>query len=102
MVTTYAAINKLAWQLGREDGYSLIADSDRSGTSPGKDVLASLLEKFAPAVILMDETVAYVRQLEPGKSYRGGTFSSNLSFLQALTEAVSRVPNAMLDIRADL
>ena len=57
---------------------------------------AYLLEKFAPAVILLDETVAYIRQLEAGKSYAGGTFNSNLSFLQALTEAVSRVPNAML------
>ena len=87
---------ELAWQLGKDDGYALVADSDKNGTSPGKDVLSKLLEKFGPAVILMDETVAYVRQLEPGKSYRGGTFSSNLSFLQALTEAVSRVPNAML------
>jgi uncharacterized protein len=87
---------ELAWQIGREDGYALVADSDTSGTSPGKDVLARLLERFGPVVILMDETVAYLRQLEAGKSYKGGTFNSNLSFLQALTEAVSRVPNAML------
>lgn len=87
---------ELAWQLGQDEGYALVADSDKSGTSPGKDVLAKLIERFAPAVILLDETVAYVRQLEPGKSYKGGTFNSNLSFLQALTEAVSRVPNAML------
>ncbi len=87
---------ELAWQLGGEDGYELVAASDRDGTSPGKDVLGKLFEKHGPAVVLMDETVAYLRQLEPGKSYKGGTFNSNLSFLQALTETASRVPNAMV------
>lgn len=87
---------ELAWQLGGKDGYDLVAASDEKGTSPGKEVLADLLTRNGPCVILMDETVAYLRQLEHGKSYEGGTYSSNLSFLQALTEAVSRVPNAML------
>jgi predicted AAA+ superfamily ATPase len=95
-VAAHTLWGELAWQLGGDDGYAMVADSDHSGTSPGKDVLARLLEKYAPAVILLDETVAYMRQLEPGRSYKGGTFNSNLSFLQALTEAVSRVPNAML------
>src|SRR5690349_12405876 len=49
---------ELAWQLGKEEGYALVADADKDGTSPGKDVLSKLLEKFGPAVILMDETVA--------------------------------------------
>jgi predicted AAA+ superfamily ATPase len=87
---------ELACQLGGEDGYELVAESDKDGTSPGKDILARLLERYSPAVVLMDETVAYVRQLEPGKSYKGGTYNSNLSFLQALTEAASRVPTAMV------
>ena len=87
---------ELAWQLGGEDGYELVAASDKDGTSPGKDILGKLFEKHGPAVVLMDETVAYMRQLEPGKSYKGGTFNSNLSFLQALTETASRVPNAMV------
>jgi|SRR5579884_1764869 len=30
----------------------------------GKDVLAHILETYAPAVVLTDETVAYLRQLE--------------------------------------
>jgi predicted AAA+ superfamily ATPase len=87
---------ELAWQLGGAEGYEMVAASDQDGTSPGKDVLSKVLERFGPAVVLMDETVAYVRQLEPGKSYQGGTYNSNLSFLQALTEAASRVPNAMV------
>jgi uncharacterized protein len=47
-------------------------------------------------VVLLDELVAYVRQFEPGKSYPGGTFDSNITFIQALTEAIKSVPNAML------
>lgn len=76
----------LAWQLGGEEGYALVASADQSGTSPGKDVLQQLLEKCAPCVILIDELVAYIRQFEEGKALSGGSFDSNLSFVQALAE----------------
>jgi predicted AAA+ superfamily ATPase len=79
---------ELAWQLGGESGYALVREADESGTSPGKDVLAQLLAAHAPCVVLVDELVAYIRQFEEGKSYAGGTYDSNLSFIQALTEAV--------------
>ncbi len=87
---------ELAWQLGGQAGYELVQDADRSGTSPGKAVLETLLARYAPCVILMDELVAYIRQFEDGKSLTGGTFDSNLSFIQALTEALKAVPTAIL------
>ncbi|CAB3661229.1 ATP-binding protein [Paraburkholderia rhynchosiae] len=86
----------LAWQLGSAEGYSLVADADASGTSPGKAVLETLLSRYAPCVILIDELVAYVRQFEEGKTLTGGSFDSNLSFVQALTEALKAVPTAVL------
>ena len=86
---------ELAWQLLGKEGYDLVAASDHDGTSPGKAVLQKLLEKAAPCVILIDELVAFIRQLESGK-YCAGTFDSNLSFVQALTEAMKAVPNALL------
>ncbi|MER2551687.1 MAG: DUF499 domain-containing protein [Thauera sp.] len=86
----------LAWQLGGAEGYALVADADTSGTSPGKAVLEALLARCAPCVILIDELVAYVRQFEEGKALSGGTFDSNLSFVQALTEALKAVPTAVL------
>jgi predicted AAA+ superfamily ATPase len=86
----------LAWQLGKAEGYALVADADASGTSPGKSVLETLLKSYAPCVILIDELVAYVRQFEEGKSLTGGSFDSNLSFVQALTEALKAVPTAVL------
>jgi predicted AAA+ superfamily ATPase len=86
----------LAWQLGGAEGYALVADADMSGTSPGKAVLETLLARSAPCVILIDELVAYVRQFEEGKTLTGGTFDSNLSFVQALTEALKAVPTAVV------
>ena len=86
----------LAWQLGKAEGYALVADADASGTSPGKAVLETLLKSYAPCVILIDELVAYVRQFEESKPLTGGSFDSNLSFVQALTEALKAVPTAVL------
>lgn len=86
----------LAWQLGKAEAYSLVADADSSGTSPGKAVLETLLCRYSPCVILIDELVAYVRQFEEGKTLTGGSFDSNLSFVQALTEALKAVPTALL------
>ncbi len=87
---------ELAWQLLGEAGFEQVADSDRDGTSPGKEILTDLIRQAAPCVILMDELVAFIRQLEIGKQYKAGTFDSNISFIQALTEAMKAVPNAIL------
>lgn len=87
---------ELAWQLGGASGYARVAESDEAGTSPGKEVLVSLIADAAPCVVLLDEMVAYIRQFEDGKGLSGGTFGSNLSFIQALTEAMKAVPNALL------
>lgn len=87
---------ELAWQLGGSDGYALVKDADGNGTSPGKDALRQLLETYAPCVVLMDELVAYIRQFGDGASLSGGTYDSNLSFVQALTEAVKQVPTAVV------
>ena len=94
--TVHTLWGELAWQLGMEDAYARLKDADVSGTSPGKEVLTQLLATYAPCVILIDELVAYIRQFEDGKSLSGGTYDSNLSFLQALTEALKAVPTAVL------
>ncbi|TAN08689.1 MAG: ATP-binding protein [Rhodanobacteraceae bacterium] len=86
---------ELAWQLGGEAAYAEVAEADATGTSPGKVALGALLKAHSPCVILIDELVAYLRQFEEGKSYTGGTFDSNLSFIQALTEAMKAAPNAV-------
>lgn len=59
-------------------------------------MLKTLLERFAPCVILIDELVAYVRQFPESQQISGGSYDTNLSFVQALTEAAKLVPNAIL------
>jgi predicted AAA+ superfamily ATPase len=87
---------EMAWQLGRSDGFSLLREADANGTSPGKEVLRDLLAANAPCVVLMDELVAYIRQFPEGQALSGGTFGSNISFVQALTEAAKLVPKAVI------
>jgi hypothetical protein len=95
-VTVNTLWGELAWQLLGRAGYEQVAAADRDGTSPGKEVLIELLREAAPCVVLIDELVAFIRQLEMGRRYKAGTFDSNISFIQALTEAMKCVPNAIL------
>jgi hypothetical protein len=88
---------ELAWQLGGASAYGQIAESDRSQVPPGARALAALFEAHGPCLILLDEWVAYARNLvSPGKSLPAGSFDAQLSFAQQLTEAVKQVPNALL------
>lgn len=87
---------ELAWQLGGAEAFALVAEADATGTSPGKDVLGELLERHAPCIVLIDELVAYVRQFPESQAISGGSYDSNLSFIQALTEAAKLVPRAIV------
>lgn len=87
---------ELAWQLGKEEGYAMVKEADSNGTSPGKDVLCELLSRYAPCVVLLDELVVYIRQFVESQPLSGGTYDSNLSFIQSLTEAAKLVPNAVI------
>ena len=87
---------EMAWQLLGEAGYELVATSDKDGTSPGKEILAELLKQAAPCVVLIDELQKFFSQLVAGKQFKAGTYESNLAFIQALTEAMKMVPNAIL------
>lgn len=86
---------ELAWQLGGSDAYALVADADRTGTNPGA-ALRELLELHSPAVVLIDEWVAYARQLYGREDLPGGTFETQFTFAQALTQAVAAVPGTLL------
>lgn len=87
---------ELAWQLGGAEGFALVGEADRTGTNPG-DNLNTLLAQYAPCLVLVDEWVAYARQLfTADESLPAGSFDAQTSFAQALTEAARAVPNAML------
>ncbi len=87
---------QIAYQLLGADGYEMVRDSDEVGASPGKEVFVSLLKKVGPCVILMDELVAFYRQMDGTERLTAGTLESNMSFIQVLTESVKAVPHAIL------
>jgi predicted AAA+ superfamily ATPase len=87
---------ELAWQLLGKDGYALVEGADKSGTSPGA-ALAELFVACSPCLVLIDEWVAYARQLYGADGrLAGGTFDAHVSFAQALTEASRATPGALL------
>ena len=86
---------ELAWQLGGAEGFALVADADRTGTNPG-EALVHLFRAHAPCLVLIDEWIAYARQLYGHDGLPAGSFDAHFSFAQALTEAAREVPNAML------
>ncbi|MCY3953257.1 MAG: DUF499 domain-containing protein [bacterium] len=103
----------LAYQLGGRDGYEMVRADDEAGTNPGA-ALRELFERFGPAVVLIDEWVAYARQLRDGhidgadtaggdrdggsggRRLPGGDFDTQFTFAQALTEAAAAVPNVVV------
>ena len=86
---------ELAWQLGGAKGFNLVAEADRRGTSPGS-ALIELLRSHFPCLILIDEWVAYARQLYGVSDLPAGSFDAHFSFAQALTDAARNVPEALL------
>ena len=53
---------ELAWQLAGKEGYKLVEQADQSGTNPGR-TLIELFDLAGPCLILIDEWIAYARQL---------------------------------------
>jgi predicted AAA+ superfamily ATPase len=88
---------ELAWQLGGRAAYDRLAESDAAGTSPG-DALRELIADHAPCLILIDEWVAYARELYPRDDLPGGSFDTQFTFAQTLTETVTAIPAALLVI----
>lgn len=87
---------ELAFQLGGEAGYALVGDNDEKGIAPGSNLLEELFRKCAPSIILIDEWVAYLRQIYKVEGLPSGSFDANLSFVQSLTEAVKASPGTLL------
>jgi hypothetical protein len=92
---------QLGWGKGGEEGaleaYLMVEKADLAGVSPGSDTLVELLERFGPALIIIDELVAFARNLYNAPDrLAAGTFDAVMTFVQALTEAVKRSSDSML------
>jgi uncharacterized protein len=80
----------LAWRLAGDEGLALVQEAENARTNPGSEIFLEVLRLAGPCIILLDEVVAYARQLQDDR------FEAFLSFIQSLTEAVKMAPNALL------
>jgi uncharacterized protein len=87
---------ELAWQLGGAELFDMVAENDARGIAPGSNLLEAIFKKCSPCLILIDEWVAYLRQIYKVDGLPSGSFDANLSFVQALTEAVKASPGTLL------
>lgn len=96
---------ELAWQLGESAGgvkeakkaFNRIAADDEKATSPG-DALRELFKEYGPCLILIDEWVAYARQLHDQSDLPAGGFETQFTFAQVLTESAKLAKNCLLVI----
>lgn len=89
---------EIAYQLAGAEGYALVEESDKAGTNPG-DQLEAVFRLAGPSVVLIDEWVAYARQLpsrEGEPRLVGGDFDTQFTFAQLLTEAAAACDNVVV------
>src|SRR5579883_1883017 len=77
---------ELAWQLGGKAAFERVRADDERATNPG-DAIRQLFNEYGPCLVLIDEWVAYARQLHDAADLPGGSFETQFSFAQALTES---------------
>jgi predicted AAA+ superfamily ATPase len=87
---------EMAHQLLGAAGYALVANADRKGVSPGSDTLREIFRRAAPCLVLIDEWVMFVRMLYNRADLPAGSFDSNMSFAQSLTEGAKASPRTLV------
>jgi len=88
---------ELAWQLGGKKAFARVKADDERATSPG-DALRELFNEYGPCLILIDEWVAYARQLHDASDLPAGSFETQFTFAQVLTESAKAAKNCLLVI----
>ncbi|CAN5256261.1 Swt1 family HEPN domain-containing protein [soil metagenome] len=94
--TTRTLWGEMAYRLGGAAGYELLAEADRQGVAPGSATLKRLFDEHGPALVLIDELVAFVRNIYGHDGLAAGSFDSNITFVQNLTEAAKRSERSMV------
>ncbi|SHE99612.1 Swt1 family HEPN domain-containing protein [Desulforamulus putei] len=87
---------EMAYQLGGREAYRLVEQEDRQGVSPGSGTVKELFDTFGPALVLIDEWVAFARNIYGVSGLCAGTFDANMTFAQALTEGAKRSRQSMV------
>ena len=77
--------------------FERVRADDELATNPG-DALRELLIEYGPSLILIDEWVAYARQLHDEGDLPAGSFETQFTFAQALSESAKLAKNCLLVI----
>jgi hypothetical protein len=80
----------IAWRLAGDLGLDLLKEAEAARTNPGSELMVELFQLAGPSVILLDEVVAFARQLPDER------FEALLSFVQSLTEAAKMAPGVLV------
>jgi Protein of unknown function (DUF499) len=84
---------EIAFQLGGEPGFALVANHDKKGEAPGGEVIRRLLPPEKPSLILMDELMNYV-----SRNRKSGLGAQLYHFLQNLSEVARGQDNVVLAV----
>ncbi len=89
---------EIAWQLAGNEGYEMVKEADVTATNPG-DLMDQLFALAGPSLILIDEWVAYARQLfDRQNMLPAGDFDTQFTFAQTPCEAARRAKNVLVCI----
>jgi len=72
---------EIAYQIGRNDGFAVVAEHDKQQTAPSGEVIRRFLPKDKPCLILMDELMNYV-----SRNRKSGLATQLYNFVQNLSE----------------
>ncbi|MGE3647854.1 MAG: ATP-binding protein [Reyranellaceae bacterium] len=88
--TVHTLWGYLAWRLASDKSLKLVAEAEAARTNPGSERMLEVLKLAGPSLIVLDELVAYARQLTDER------FEALLSFVQSLTEAAKMAPRTLV------
>jgi predicted AAA+ superfamily ATPase len=91
-ITTKTLWGEIAYQVGGVEGYRLLQRSDRTGISPGTDVLERLLNG-KPTVIILDEIARYLRAAKAKRINNSDLTEQVVAFLFSLMDLASACNN---------
>jgi len=96
---------ELAYQIGGDEGFKVVAEHDKQMTAPSGEVIRSFLPTDKPCLILMDELINYV-----SRNRKSGLATQLYNFLHNLSEEargqehvvlVASIPASELEMSAE-
>ena len=95
-ITIHTLWGEIAYQLGGVAGYERVRMNDEERTAPTATIFRPILQEAKTSLILIDELADYCVKAASKKAKVGYLYDQTISFIQALTQAVSSVPRCVL------